>query len=190
MKNNFKPEEPVGTYLGTLVSLQALRDWCRVCEESKCWRLNIAANGKLPRAVVRIDGKRTQVSAKRAGLVLAGNVKKLSFWVVVFPRNHCKSPQDCVNPDHNRYGSRKEMGAYYSAAGTYSTPARIHVLQLANAKRRKISLADRIEIERSTEPYSVQAKRLGVSPARIGQLKRKGNISAFKANSSVFNLGG
>jgi hypothetical protein len=173
-----------GTYLGGIRTVEDLRQRCRIDADTGCWHWGLAITQNHPKVHYVFEGKRISSRGRKAALLLAGRPPQKGH--VAFATRNCHS-DDCVNPDHARSSTRANHGQYLKASGKGKTLAKIASAKAAAAssKRKRLTWEAVREIRASDEAYPVLAARHGISPSRIGYVKRG---EAWKEAPSVFNF--
>lgn len=171
-----------GQRLGGIYELEDLRIRCRIDAECGCWRWGLRLNDSgAAEASVMVDGKKRDITGRRASLILSGPAPKPGQEAI--PRAICQH-MDCVNPGHSRWGSRRERQVALAARGRWSKPLDYARLVETSRARRKLDDDQRLEIASSTERLSVLAQRYGVSESLVSGIRR--GVSRRGAPTSVF----
>jgi len=156
---------------GGIYEVEDLRLRSRIEPECGCWRwgLRVKESGAAQVTLV-IDGKKHDVTGRRAALILAG--KRPRRGQEALPRPECLFC-DCVNPAHSCWGTRAERQAILGERGRWSNPEMYAAIAEYARSKRKLDDDQRLEVMCSDESGADLARRLGVSPNLIGQIRRK-----------------
>ena len=136
---------------GSISCLEDMRGHCRIDEESGCWiwKRSIAIKDGTPtptaymRAGLVGNQKHVVMSAARASWLLSGHTLKKGEIVW---RHVCGAGR-CINPEHCRAGTAKQMGAAIAATGrNKGDPVRAAI----NARNRR-SILKPVETIRAAE---------------------------------------
>lgn len=175
-----------GAYLGGIRTVEDIRIRCRI-DECGCWIWGLARRRGTPIATILDGDRHRSILARTAAMIVAGKAPR-SGNLVAFAKVDCQNPIDCVNPDHIRFGTRKQMGEALSKRGLFRDPDRLAKLKAEGRKRQKLTSAQWLEIERSNEESSVLAMRYGVSIKRIQTIRQERRMSQMVSSNSIFNL--
>jgi len=182
--------QSVGAYLGSVCSLETLRDRCFVENSKGCWHLRSArgrdlsgrsSDGPLK---VHVHG-RGGVPARRVAWEWLHGRKPGPDEVVT---NTCDSA-DCVKPWHLAIFSQAEFGQHLRAKGASMTPRKHMALVRMSRSRRSTKLTDELAqwARESDQQQGDVAHAFGVSKQRISDIRRgKSWNSGGTTGSSVF----
>lgn len=169
----------------SITTLEDLRGRCVIDDECWIWRM-AKSGGKEPRAwfVDPETGKGRVWLAGRLALRLATgkNPKGTTY------RPICMA-SDCINPEHIKVASRAEVGKFWGQSDRLKGNPRVIAANTAiGRKYAKLTLADVQMVRSSPESGVAIAKRLGVDPKLISDVRRHQRWkNAAVPNSSVFS---
>lgn len=162
---------PAGTILNGVRSLQAIKDRCRIDQESGCWIWSMSKSKTgAARAVVVTPWKPkpTNCNAIRAAYEFTIE-SALPSSVRVWPG--C-GQKDCCNPKHAMSGTSAEWGGWQAQRGAWkSQPARVRANRRMIEKRRRLSNEQVAFIRSSDLPGTVLAEMLGVTSQLISNVR-------------------
>lgn len=177
-----------GAYLGSIRTIEDLRQRCVMSSDGDCWHLRTAHGRPLPRAQrhsIWIFGRGLLTATRGAWLLATGSLPQDQRGFVVF--RSCES-YDCVNPAHLKCGLRKTLIRHSVNAGTFETPARKAALKGFKASRPQAMVVTpelRVWLMESTQSGVEAAHGLGVTQGRANALRQ-----AMRARpNSVFSMG-
>ena len=158
---------PHGTYLGSVRTLDDVRERCVIDPDTGCWHLRMRLSGKpAPK------GGRTL----RLHLFGRGGVSATkAVWELQrgkpLPKGRravrtCDS-HDCCNPDHISAMTTSDAQRYIVGRYCDMTPARRAALHRMQVKRRRLSLEQLAEIRHSPESSAALARKFGVSTTTV-----------------------
>lgn len=176
------------TFAGTIRSLEDLRSRCVINDETGCWVFRSGEKYGAPRAYFTHPGTGDKLvwTATKVAWIMAGNPEPAKG-VKVY-RYQCMA-ECCVNPDHLRAGTSKQIGACITRHGKHiGRPERIAV-NTRNARKRS-SLTPEIvrEIRASNEGNTELGRRMGIPHNIVSQVRHGRSWQDVAApNSSVFS---
>lgn len=177
-----------GTYLGSVRTIDDVRDRCVIDQETQCWHLRMrltgkpAPQGRTPRLYLYGIGG---VSATRAVWELVHGKPMPNGRRAV---HKCQS-HDCCNPEHIRAMIHSDAQRYIVGKWCDMSPARKASLRKLQLQRRRLSLEQLAEIRHSAESSASIARKFGVSTTTIWAVRAgKTYRDAGCGPSSVWEL--
>lgn len=151
-----------GAYLGGIRTVADIRARCYVDEGTGCWHWRQAISQGSPSIhFVTPQGKRCKMRGRRAALLLHRGCDLLPGHAACAAAI-CES-LDCVNPDHCRSGTRRQVGEAHRKSGLAKAKAKTEAARIQAERRRKLKPGQVMEIRASLETDAALAKRFGVS---------------------------
>lgn len=181
---------PQGTILNGIRSLSAIKDRCRIDEDSGCWVWSMSKSKTgAARAVVVMpwNPKPTNCNAIRAALEFTIE-SALPSGVRVWPG--C-GRADCCNPKHALSGTWADWGAWQASRNAWkASPARVRANREIIMKRRKLTDEQVAFIRSSDLPGTELARMFGVSHQLVSSVRTyRYYATSVIRGASVFSLG-
>ena len=177
-----------GAYLGSIRTVEDLRQRCVMDKDSDCWHLRTARGRPMPSAhrhSIWIFGLGHFTATRGAWLLAHGSLPQQGKGRVVF--RTCDS-YDCVNPAHLQCGQRKTLIRHRISLGAFDTPARKAALESFKASRPQPTVVTpelKVWLLESTQSGVDAAHALGVTQGRANCIRAE----ARKRPASVFGMG-
>ncbi|WKB52999.1 hypothetical protein [Eleftheria terrae] len=179
-----------GTYLGGIRTVECLRQRSHVDPDTACWhwRLSISQGSPAIHLLDPESGKPFRARGRAAAWMLSHGLRLPKGWVCW---GICKH-DDCVNPAHSRAGTRAAWGAWIAKTGMgKNRPAKVAAnRRIVREKLAKLTPEQVLEIRRSSMTHVALSKIYGVSPSRIGYIKRGEAWADVVTNATVFTWRG
>lgn len=182
MTNNYNR----GAVLDSIQTEEQLMARCRLDELTGCWLWQGAMQGAQSRVYVKLPGKRGKVmNGGRAALVIRARAEPTAR--VEGYRYVCHD-QQCVNPDHCKWMTRKQIGALIAKSGVHKGNPAYRLSNTRNARKRaKLTPEMVAEIRASHENNCELGRRLGVAHTTISAVRLGKHWKDTSVNgSSVF----
>lgn len=173
-----------GAYMGGVRTIEDIRRRCTVDDDTGCWHWRLAMNCNAPHIHFNLAGSVHTMRGRRA-------VKAIEAGAPINPKLSCigldTCDANCVAPDHIKTVTRYAVGQQIRRLGKCKTIRKRAGGLKQVAGKRKLTVAQVVEIRSSDETQRSLALKFGVTQytvwaARTGKTFRDG-----VANNSVFN---